>query len=1064
VSVKVCPRCGEQNPERFRLCGFCGASLTPTVAPDVRKTVTIVFSDLAGSTKLGEALDSEALREVMLRYFEVMREALEHHGGTVEKYIGDAVMAVFGLPRVREDDALRAVRAAAAMQQALAEVNDELERRWGVRLTNRTGVNTGEVVAGDPALGQRLVTGDAVNVAARLEQAAPPLEILIGEPTYRLVRDAVETEAVEPLELKGKAEQVPAYRLLSVSGHEASERRYDLPLVGRERELTLLEAELSLAEASRTCRLVTVVASPGVGKSRLVAEFGRRAAPRAQLLRGRCLSYGRGITFWPLVEIFREAAAIRDDDSPAAAIAKLSALDDGQSDEAVERVAAAIGLSEAEFPIQELFWGVRKLLETLARRRPLVLVFEDVHWAEATLLELVDHIVSASNDVPLLIVCAARPELLEHRDASHGALIDVQPLSDAESTLVIENVMGEAGLPAVARDRIVHAAGGNPLFVEQMLGMLVDDGLLQRHDGGWVCEGDLSDLAVPASIQALLGARLDLLTPDERVIIETASVIGVVFAQPALESLVDPESLPKLEASLSALTRKQLVRPNPAADGDRTYQFEHVLIREAAYHGQLKRSRANLHERFVEWAERVNRERERETEFEEILGYHLEQAHQFLLELAPLDEHGRSLGERGAGYLATAGRRAFARPDMAAAANLLRRAAALVPTEDRRRIELLPELGEALMETGEFAWAQVYLDEAVAGAEKLGDQRLQADAVLTRLLVRHHTAESLEEWRRDVERQAKRAIPVLEREEAHAELAKAWRLLGFVHGSVCRYGDAAAAVERAVHHAQLAGDARQEARNASAYLVAALHGPTPVDEVVARCELLLNRGLANREAEAFVLRSLAQLSAMQGDFERARELYTRARELLQDLGLAVFVASTSLHSGSVELLAADPAAAERELQRGSEALTNLGEKYILPVVTSLLAQAVFAQGRADEAAEISRVAEELAAKDDVEAQAGWRTVRAKVLAGAGAHDDAERLAREAVTLLRETEATVKLADALLDLSEVLITSGQIRAGRAALEEASRLYEEKGHRVAHSRARARLDDLSLASSA
>jgi predicted ATPase/class 3 adenylate cyclase len=1063
MSVIVCPSCGEENPERFRLCGFCGAQLTATVVADTRKTVSIVFSDLAGSTKLGEALDSEALREVMLRYFEVMRQALEHHGGTVEKYIGDAVMAVFGLPRVHEDDALRAVRAAAAMQKELAELNDELERRWGVRLTNRTGVNTGEVVAGDPALGQRLVTGDAVNVAARLEQAAPGLEILIGEPTYRLVRDAVEVEAVEPLELKGKAERVPAYRLLEVSGPDDGARRHERPLVGRERELKLLQAELDLARARPACRLVTVIAAAGVGKSRLIEAFAHRSSPEVQLVRGRCLPYGRGITFWPLLEVMRGLAEIRDDDSPAAAIAKLRDLAGDSSEGVVERVAAAIGLSEEEFPLQELFWGVRKLLEGLARERPLVVVFEDVHWAETTLLDLIDHIVGSTHDVPLLVVCAARPELLDHRDASKGTFIDLQPLSDEESTLVIENVLGDAGLPANVQGRIVEAAEGNPLFVEQMLGMLIDDGLLRRDDGRWVCEGDLSELAVPPSIQALLAARLDLLTPDERAVIEPAAVIGAVFAQPALESLLEEGVRPQLEACLTALVGKRLIRPDSGADGEHRYRFEHILIREAAYQGQLKRSRATLHERFVDWAEGVNRARERETEFEEILGYHLEQAHNYLDELAPLDDHGRELGERGAQYLASAGRRDFVRTDMAAAANLLRRAASLLSTDDRRRLELLPELGEALMETGEFAWAEIFLDEAVAGASELGDARLEADAVLTRLLVRHHTVDDLGDWRAEVQREAERAIPILGELDAHAELAKAWHLLGFVHGSVCRYEEAAKAVQRAGEHARLAGDTRQEARNAAAYLFLALNGPMPVDEVISRCEGLLNHGLASRQAEAFVLRSLAHLCAMRGDFARARELYTRARELLQDLGLAVFAASVSIQASSVEMLASDPAAAERELQRDTEILTGLGEKYFLPVLTGQLAQSVYAQGRLEEAAEISRIAEGLAAEDDVEAQAVWRAVRAKVLAEEGEHEHAERMAREAVELLRRTEATVKLADTLLDLAEVLITSGQIRAGRAALEEGSRLYEAKGNIVAHSRAQALLDELPLSSS-
>jgi predicted ATPase/class 3 adenylate cyclase len=1062
--VRICPSCGEENPARFRLCGFCGAQLTASLTPqEVRKTVTIVFSDLKGSTDLGEALDSEALREVMSRYFEVMRDALEQHGGTVEKYIGDAVMAVFGLPRVREDDALRAVRAAAAMQAALAELNDELERRWGVRLTNRTGVNTGEVVAGDPTLGQRLVTGDAVNVAARLEQAAPAHEILIGEPTYRLVRDAVEIEPVEPLELKGKAERVPAYRLLAVSGTDGVARRHDRPLVGRERELALLQAELDLVKASQACRLVTLIATAGVGKSRLIEEFAGRAGPETLFLRGRCLPYGRGITFWPLVEAVWEAAAIRDDDSPAEAIEKLRELAQGANEGVVERVSAAVGLSDAEFPLLELFWGVRKLLEALARERPVVLVVEDVHWAETTLLDLVDHVLGAAEDVPLLVLCAARPEVMERRDARQGALIELVPLSDAESALVIENLLGEAGLPAAAQRRVVESAEGNPLYVEQMLAMLIDDGLLRRVDGHWECESDLSSLAVPPTIHALLGARLDLLTPEERAVIEPAAVIGVVFQHQALESLVEEAMRPELDAALSALADKQLIRPDSAAGGERRFRFEHILIRDAAYQGLLKRSRATLHERFVDWAERVNRERERETEYEEILGYHLEQAHRFLSELAPLDAHGHELGGRGALYLASAGRRAFGRTDMSAASNLLRRAATLLPESDRARLELLPALGEALMETGEFAWAELFLDEAVAGAAELQDERLKADAVLTRLLVHHHTADDLGDWRAEVQREAERAIPILEALGAHAELAKAWQLLGFVHGSVCRYGEAAAAVQRAAEHARLAGDTRQEARNTSAYILAALNGPTPVDEVVERCEGLLNQGLANRQAEALVLRSLAHVCAMRGDFARGRELYTRARELLEDLGLAVFAASISIQSSSVEMLASDPAAAERELQRDTETLTTLGEKYFLPVLTGLLAQSVYAQGRSGEAAEISRIAEELAAEDDVEAQAVWRVVRARVLAEAGEHEDAERLAREAVELLRRTEATVKLADTLLDLAEVLISAGQIRAGRVALEEGSRLHQAKGNVVAHSRAQALLDELPFASS-
>jgi class 3 adenylate cyclase len=390
----TCPSCGEENPERFRLCGFCGTPLAPVAPPqEVRKTVTIVFSDLKGSTSMGEALDSESLREVMNRYFAEMRRVLEEHGGRVEKYIGDAVMAVFGLPRLHEDDALRAVRAAAEMKAALALLNGELEHEYGVRLANRTGVNTGDVVTGDVSAGQRLVTGEAVNVAARLEQAAPELEILIGERTYRLVRSAVEVEAVEPLELKGKAERVPAYRLLRVLGAEDSRRTNDGVLIGREQELAALRRALAETVARRECRVATLAGEPGIGKSRLAQELLWSVASEARVVRGRCLSYGRGITFWPLLEIVRESASLNPADPPELALEKLASLVSGP--DVARRVASAVGLAEDEFSLDEIYWGARKFLERLASDQPLVVFVDDVHWAEDAFLDLIEYIAGA---------------------------------------------------------------------------------------------------------------------------------------------------------------------------------------------------------------------------------------------------------------------------------------------------------------------------------------------------------------------------------------------------------------------------------------------------------------------------------------------------------------------------------------------------------------------------------------------------------------------------------------------------------------------------------------------
>src|SRR5829696_8523966 len=406
VRVQICSFCGGELPKRFRFCGFCGSPLeTGTFVKEARKTVTVVFCDLKGSTNLGEALDSESLRELMSRYFERMSAILESHGGTVEKFIGDAIMAVFGLREVHEDDALRAVRAAAEMKLALSDLSGELARRWGVTLENRIGINTGEVVAGEPVRGQRLVTGDAVNVAARLEQAAPPNEVLIGPLTHQLVRDDVEVEPVEPLELKGKSERVPAYRLVSLARTEGPVRKRERPIVGRDAELAHLLGAHREAAAGGLVRMVTVLGQPGVGKSTLMAELREAVGEDATFISGRCLPYGRGITFWPLLEIVQEAADISEADSPDEARAKLAELV-GDDDEVAERVASVLAMSKAEFPLDETFWGARKLLERMAARKPLVVVFEDIHWAELTFLDLIEHVLG-SGDGPMLLVCLA---------------------------------------------------------------------------------------------------------------------------------------------------------------------------------------------------------------------------------------------------------------------------------------------------------------------------------------------------------------------------------------------------------------------------------------------------------------------------------------------------------------------------------------------------------------------------------------------------------------------------------------------------------------------------------
>ena len=1055
--MQVCPSCREENPPKFRLCGYCGTPLVQSAqAPEVRKTVTIVFSDLKGSTSLGELVDPEALHEIKNRYFAAMAAVLGRHGGKIEKYIGDAIMAVFGLPRVREDDALRAVRAALGMQQELARINVDLERTYGISLAARMGVNTGEVVAtADPSADQRLADGDAVNVAARLEQASGAMEVLIGDMTYQLVRDHVEVEPVEPLTLKGKAERVPAFRLLNVraAGSRAARPR-EAPLIGRDAEIELMGAELAASVASRRARLVTLIGDPGVGKSRLISEFADSIRDRAQVVHGRCLPYGDGITFWPIAEVVREAAQIAEEDSPDAARSKVAELVAASEDRdaIVERVSSAIGLSPSIYPVSELFWGVRKLLEALAVDQPLVVVIDDLQAAEPTLLELLDHLV-LSADAPILLVCSARHELLD-QPADWGAAsrrIVLRALSAADTEAMIEQFLGQSGIEPRLLRRVAVAAEGNPLFVEQMVSVLIDHGSLRLDDGRWVVSGDLSRLVIPPTIHALVAARLDYLGREERAVIAPASVIGLVFPQAAIEELVTDGIRPTVSAQLGVLDRKQFV--HPSADEDESFRFHHQLIREAAYGSLLKRSRAQLHESFVTWAERVNRERDRDVEFEEILGYHLEQAFRYRQDLGPVDDEARQIALRGARKLGSAGRRASARGDMPAAAHLLARAVALLPDEDELRRELMPELAEALIEEGNFDRAAEVLLDGTTVARKTGDERLSARLALEQLALDLYRSESTRGD--EATETTRRAIEVFDRAGDQPGLARAWRLTMLTHGTVGRFEDATRAAERFVDYATRAGDLRLAARGASGYATAALLGPNPVSEVIARCEALIVEVGDDRKAVGVISGVLAVLHAMEGSFERARELYANARRTLEELGPSVTAASTSTEASRVEMLAGDFAAAERELRRDLQALEGMGEKYFRSTVAGYLARVLFEQGRLDEAATWTTTTRSLAAADDTASQVLWRAVDARLAALAGDAARAVELGEEARRLVSETPSPSLIADATSDLAEIYMLLGEPAVAAPLWREARELYERKGDRVSAARLADRL---------
>jgi class 3 adenylate cyclase/tetratricopeptide (TPR) repeat protein len=1052
--VQTCPSCGEENPDRFRLCGYCGTVLVVAQPPpqEVRKTVTIVFCDLKDSTALGDRLDSEALREVLALYFSAMKCALEGHGGMIEKYIGDAIMAVFGLPRMHEDDALRAVRAAGEMREALTELNVTLRAEFGVTLENRTGVNTGEVVTGDTGTSQRLATGDTVNVAARLEQAAPAGEVLIGESTYRLVRDTVEVVPVEPLTLKGKPEPVPAYRLLSVTEGATSARPADLPLVGRAREIAALDAEFRRSVAGSECRLVTLLGEAGMGKSRVIEEFVRSIAGEAVVLRGRCLSYGDGITFWPLAEVLRQAAGIVPEDSEEDARAKLESRFGERLPDATSRIESVMGLSERQYGKDELFWAVRAVLQELVRRTPLVVVFDDIHWAEPTFLDLIEQILDASLGVPLLLVCAARHELYEDRPSfaagrRAASRIELGELSREESGLVVRNVLGEPSLPGPLGRRILRLAGGNPLFIEQMLSMLIDDELLREQAGRWVFSGAADVVSVPGTVSSLLGARLDRLGPVERRVVESASVIGQEFSSGAVSVLAqDGDARTDLERPLAALCSKQLIRPaEPGAADD--FHFSHILVRDTAYARLLKRTRARLHERFAAWL--TDTFRSRLAEYEEFLGYHLEQSFRYRAELGPVDDNGRRLGAEASRHLSSAGHRALARGDMPAAANLLQRAAALLGENDPTRALLLLDAGEAAADTGELERAESVLTEAVDRALSADETGIARAAAFALLQLRYTTdAHAMQNMGRDetMVDLVEQEIPELEATGEHRALVRAFRLLTYVHGTRSRFADAAAATERTIWHATAAGDEVTARRFLGSLAITALYGPMPVPEAIVTCEEVLARAGDDRKARALAERAIGQLEAMRGNFERARLLYRRSRASLDEFGYLLHAARTSLASSVIEFLAGDLAAAESELYKDYRRLEEMGERNYISTTAGLLADVLYRQGRYDESAEFTRVCQQLASPDDVGSQFFWRCVRGKLKARQGRIEEAESLLSAATALIETSDQLDLQGHGLLDFAEVRELAGAHADAAALSEKAAGLFERKGNIV------------------
>jgi predicted ATPase/class 3 adenylate cyclase len=1011
-------------------------------AHERRKTVTVLFAAVGATAPEGGRLDPEVRRRLVTPAATELRAVLERHGGTVEPYPGDALMAVFGVPLLHEDDAIRAVRAAAEMHEALPGPGDDDGSH--VSLTLRVGVGTGEVIAARAAAGGPLATGEAVSVAKRLEEVAGAAEVLIDEETHRLVRSAVCAEDAGRRDSR-TGEPIAALRLVEMrSGSAGRASRLDSPLVGRDRPLGTLSTVFAAAASDRACHLVTVLGAAGVGKSRLVREFADGLGEEASVVSGRCLPYGEGITYWPLAEVVSQMTRAGSELSTDAIAAQLAG--EPKADQIAAGVAEAVGVGVSEGATsEEIFWAARRLFEAVARRRPLAVVFDDLQWAEPTFLDLIEHVADLSRGAPIMLLCLARPELLDTRPGWGGGKLNatsilLEPLGGDDTRELIENLLSSASLPAETASRIAAATEGNPLFAEELLAMLIDDGLLRRDDGHWTVADELAELPVPPTIHALLAARIEALPERERTLLAHAAVEGTVFHRGALDALMPGAVAPAIEHDLAALVRRDLIGPEQSGFVvDEAFRFRHILIRDAAYRSLPKERRAELHQRFAGWVEEAAGPRL--GAFEEILGYHLEQAFVLLVQLGAEETDVEALAKRAAKHLEAAGRRALARSDHTGAVSLLERAAAAYPAGHARRTTLLPDLGAALIEAGRLSDADRVLGEAAKAAKVARDECAAARVLVHEQFLRLARGESA--GTAEAAAVVEQVVPVFERGGDYVGLCDELRLRAWLHWIEAQADAAADAWEQAAEYARRAGDEHERTEILRWVALSLVVGPTPVTQAIERCEAIQREVSGNPAAAGDVLQSLAALHAMEGRFDHARTLLAASSAVFAELGLTLTTAAGHDRAW-VELLAGDPVAAEQSLRAGFSTLEQMGETNLLSTSAAYLAQALLSQGRDEEADRFVEVSDELATADDLLTQILWRGVRARILAGRGRLEEAEGVAREAVALAERTDFINHRGDALVDFAIVLRQAGHDEQARAALADGLRLYREKGN--------------------
>jgi class 3 adenylate cyclase/tetratricopeptide (TPR) repeat protein len=1072
--VPICASCGQDNPDIAKFCLACGAELAaPPPASEERKLITVLFTDIVGSTAKAEQMDPEDVRARLAPYYARLRGELERYGGTVEKFIGDAVVALFGAPVAHEDDPERAVRAAFAVCNAIDELNAEDE--W-LDLQVRVGVNTGEalVVVGARATeGEGMAAGDVMNTAARLQSAAPVNGVLVGELTYAATRGSIEYREAEPIAAKGKSEPVRVWQALGVNEVEPAAAASSSDLIGREDEVAALEDVWRTALDALRPVVATVVGPPGVGKSRLLAEFVRHAARTGRVHRGRCLSYGEGITYWPITEIFKSAAEILQSDDREAVASKLGEfLETLATDDLDELRTIAAALSNligipttprgtyvtSEISQSELHWGIRRALQLLAAERPLAIVIEDLHWAEPTLLELIGSIVADDVDAPIALVCSARPDLAETAPAflttdGRRRTVELDTLGPDHSLALLTDLLGDVELASTRfAAALIANAGGNPLFLEETVRMLRDRDLIDvdrwRRD-------DLGDLPIPASVQGLISSRLDRLGPPEKQLAHHASVIGVIFWAGAVAHLGAREGDPPEDpgAGLAELVRRDFVAHNAVSTvvDDDEYAFKHILMRDVAYGQVPKGRRAALHVRFSDWVTMLPGGAD---EFVEIVAWHLEQACLLARQVArspiepPVRQAARALGD--------AAQRAERRESLREAQRYYTRALDVLGDADAGlQLELRLRRGDISMMLGRLKEASEELEEVAVAARELRRGDVECEALLLLGDIDQRQGHGAQARRRmgEAETLASELGDPLLRTKVSFPLS------AFVADFEGDYDHAAALLRKGIAIAEETDD-RPLLAEGHLRLSAILRNDGDLagaEDELRRC-LELAADLGSHRIEAEATSWLGMLVYYLRDPAEGERLCRQARTWVERTGDTYFQVQNLVSGLATFALASDrPAEAEAWLREALPVALLIGG-WVLMDTYRYLAEALVAQDRVEDAADLVAFATRSLSEDDPYSRCSLLMAEAIVATAAGESATAATSFAEALRLFEDLNIPLDLAEARLKLGHALLWFGDYAGARAELERARAIFKRIGAATRQAKVDAELAEL------